>query len=272
MRNSRTDASPATRYVMPVLLVAALAALSGCAGEANTKQNLAAGYDAFNSQQYDDAIARADTQLAKDPRGKGSAEALYLRGRALEQRAKNHPTDARNDLAAARQAYVDALAQKPASQLDAYIRTSLANVAYWQDDFTTAQQQWTAAYGKLGTPDTDPFILYRIGLCQQRLGQFDDADKTFAAVVERYPQTEAADRAKSHSGFRAFTVQLATFADAKGAERAESDLRREGVAAARVVDPRGRHVLSVGPVPTYAAAQQLRTRFTARYPDALIVP
>jgi tetratricopeptide (TPR) repeat protein len=271
MRNTRTEAAAVILHIH-ALLFTALAA--GCAGDNAARENLTSGFASLQSQQYEDAIGRADAQLAKTPHGNGTPEALYLRGRAIEQRAKSNPHAVAADLASARQTYVDALNLKPSAPLDAYIRTSLANVAYWQDDYATAMQQWSAAYGKLGerSGECDPFILYRIGLCQQRLGQFDAADRTFATVIQRYPTTEAADRARQHSGFRSFAVQLATFASVQSADRATTELRKEGLTPTRLVDPRGGHVLRVGPANTYAAAQQLRQRFASKYPEAIIVP
>jgi TolA-binding protein len=258
----------------PSLLLIGVLALygAGCANEAATRKNLNVAYAAAANSQYDEAISRADDQLARTPAGAGSSEALYLRGRTLELRVKKTEDDARNDFTAARQAYIEALQAKPTPDLEPLIRAGLANVAYWQDDYPTAIQEWTTAYGKLSNNDADPFILYRIGLSQQRLGQFDLADKTFAAVQQRYPMTEAADRARGHTGFRSFAVQLATFASSQSADAAVTDLRRQGVTPTRLIDPRGRHVIGVGSLPNYAAALQVKSRFASKYPDAVIVP
>src|SRR5215471_4972796 len=99
MRNARTS-----RLLTTVLgLIAALSV--GCAADSATKENLNAGYAALESQKFDEAISRADEQLARTPQGAGSADALYLKGRALEQRVKANPAEARSDLDQARQAY-----------------------------------------------------------------------------------------------------------------------------------------------------------------------
>src|SRR4051812_6951032 len=45
---------------------------------------LDAGFAALESQQYNQAIAKADEFLGSSPHGPGSPEALYLKGRALE--------------------------------------------------------------------------------------------------------------------------------------------------------------------------------------------
>jgi tetratricopeptide (TPR) repeat protein len=267
MRNSRIHGS----FQIIVVIVGALVAC-GCAGDSTIRRNLNDGFASLSSGQCEQAIAKADAQLTQNPRGPGNAEALYLKGRALETREKATPADAAADLAAARRAYVDALQANPAPELEAHLRAGVANIAYWQDDYATAQQQWATAYGKFRNADADPFILYRIGLCQQRLGQFESADRTFAAVQQRYPSTEAADRAKSHSGFRAFSVQLATFASPQLADKAMYELRSEGTAPLRAIDVQGRHVVSVGSLSSYASAQQFKARFAGKYPDSIIMP
>ena len=116
------------------------------------------------------------------------------------------------------------------------------------------------------------YALYRIGICQQRLGRFDHADQTFAMVQQQFPNSEAAAKAKQHQGARGFTVQLATFSSSNNAEAAAANLRREGAIPARAVDAQGHSVVSVGPFQDYSQAQAARARFASVYPDALIVP
>ena len=68
------------------LLVAIVVLIAGCNSDNNAKQNLSAGYRALEERQFDEAMARADQHLAESPGRSGSAEALYLKGRALEQK------------------------------------------------------------------------------------------------------------------------------------------------------------------------------------------
>jgi TolA-binding protein len=253
------------------MLLATMTA-GGCAPKANSpeqKTALQAGYGALESQQYDQAIARADAFLTATPQGPGSAEALYLKGRALEGKTAANEAEAKRNLQAARSAYLAALEQSPSRPLDAYIRTSLANVAYFQDDYPTAISQWSAALDHLDREDVKAWALYRIGLCQQRLGKFADADRTFAQV-QNYPGVPA-QRAREHQGARGFFVQLATFASAAQADQAIAHLSKQGIAATKATDPAGHHVVRVA-APTYRQAEQLKSRFAGQYPDALIVP
>ena len=116
------------------------------------------------------------------------------------------------------------------------------------------------------------FRSYRIGLCQQRLGQFAVADQTFARVQQEYPNSDAAEKAKKHTGYHGFMVQLATYQNPKTADSAIDGLRKQGTLPTKTTDPAGRTVVSIGPAQSYPQAMSLRNRFAGIYPDALIIP
>ncbi len=253
--------------LLPCLFVA------GCVDQA-TKENLTTGYTSFEARQYDASLSHAESALVKSngDSSPGSAEALYLKGRSIEERAKKTRADATADLSAARTAYVNALGASPPPKLEPFIHASIANVAYWQDDYAAALQEWQAASKKFSDADTNAFVLYRIGLCQQRLGQFAEADKTFANVQQERPGAEVADRARAHAGARSFALQLATYSTVAQADAAMTQLAAQHLKATNIADPRGRHVVSVGPFDTYLHASQMRSRLAALYPEAIILP
>jgi tetratricopeptide (TPR) repeat protein len=252
--------------LLPPLLAA------GCGADRSTRQNLTAGYQALQARQYEAAMAAADEQLRRTPKGPGSAEALYLRGRAFEQAGASNAKEAQSNLQSARTAYLEALKHSPAPRLEVYIRTSLGNVAYFQDDYAAAVREWSGVYDRLDDPSVRSWVLYRVGLCQQRMGNFEQADKTFLQVQRVYPNTVPAQRAREHHGTRGFTVQLATYANRNTAEAAMHILRREGILPNPTVDPYGRTVVRVGPMQSYQQAVALKQQYAERYPDALIVP
>lgn len=267
MRNSPSHNLMATVGAIVLALL-----LAGCASDNLARKELNDGYAALEDRQFDAALSHADAFLQKNPTGNGTAEALYLRGRVYEQKIAANPTQAQANLKAARDAYVDALSRSPAPKLEAYIRTSLANVAYFQEDYVTAATEWTTAYDKLEDKDAKSWALYRIGICRQRLGQFADADKIFRMVQQQYPDTTPAQRAKEHEGVRTFAVQFATFSTAPKADAAIASLKSSGVTASKQTDSQGRSVLMSAPVPSYQQAQGMRTRFAGTFPDALILP
>ena len=259
-------------HAVMAVVVVALALTGGCATNKAARNDLSAGYHSLEQKRYDQAIQQADAFLAKEPNGAGSAEALYLRGRAFEQKVAANPHEAKANLQSARSSYIEALNRHPASKLEWTIRTSLGNVAYFQDDYATALSQFQTALPRTENAETRAWTLYRMGLCQQRLGQFQQADQTFALVQQQHPGTMQAQRAKEHAGARSFFVQLVTFKTGASADKAIAALRREGVEPARVENEQGFQQIRVGPVQSYAQAISLKTRFADRYPDAIIVP
>lgn len=249
--------------------------------------DLNAGYAALSAGQYDQAMATAQQYLAAHPNGaRGTAEAQYLQGRVYEARAEQagksgNPPAVSSNLQAARDAYVKALSASPAPRVEVLAQMGVANVAHFQDDYPTALARWTSALQKIDTlppaeqatlANEKAFALYRLGLAQQRLGQFAEADTTFARVQQQFPGTDPAQRAGTHLGARSFQVQVGTFADANNANALMSALSAQGYASTRSPDSAGRQVVRVGPFPTYDVAKAVRKALAARYPDVTIVP
>jgi tetratricopeptide (TPR) repeat protein len=156
--------------------------------------------------------------------------------------------------------------------LEAYLHSSFANVCYFQDDYATALREWTTAYDQLDNNDIKAWVLYRIALCHQRSGRFEDADQALVAVQEQYPNTIPAQRAKEKYGTRNFSVQIATFANTASADTTIGTLRQDGVSATRRADGKGNAVVFVGPMSSYQQALTVKNRYAGRYPDAVIVP
>jgi tetratricopeptide (TPR) repeat protein len=247
----------------------------GCAADRQTRDSLNAANTALDQKQYDQTIGIADQQIQHAPNGTGAAEAWYLKGSALEQRASQTPAESKQNIAAAREAYVQglgAVAKERNPSLEARLHSGVANTSYWMEDYTTAMSEWTAAYQGLDDANAKGLALYRIGVCQQRLGRFDQADQTFATVLQQFPNSEVAARAKQRQGARNFSVQLATFASPNSAEATTANLRKEGAPASKAVNAQGNAVVMVGPFQTYTQAQAAKSRFAGTFPDAMIVP
>lgn len=239
----------------------------------NRNAELQDGFLALDEQRYDQALAAADRYLRENPGGAQAAEATYLRGRAIEQRVKADNAEASSHLNQARAEYQKALALSPSPQLEGYIRTSLGNVCYWLNDYANAESYWAAAYNILEREDLKAWVLYRIGLCRQRLGRWADADKAFAMVAEQYPGTEAAERALVKKGTRQFVLQVAAFASAESANRLIASLTSQGIRAYRAEKPeRKLFLVMAGPCSTYAEALTLKARLGPQYQDAIIQP
>jgi TolA-binding protein len=260
------------------LLLAGL--LIGCASSKSIedRKHLHAGYEALNQEDYEGAMTSSEQFLRDNPNGgPGTAEALYLQGRVYEQRAARSDAahregEAHADLQDARNTYEHALTLNPSPKVAALLHAGVANVAYFQEDYFTAMREWAVAYPGLTQPDARAWVLYRLGLCQQRLGRFDEADRSFQQVRQDYPRSEPAQRAATHQGARGFYVQIGSYADAKTAENVIASLRSQGFVAERKSDSKGRQAIRVGPAYNYDQAKALRLRLLGAYPAANIEP
>ncbi|HEX4792816.1 MAG TPA: SPOR domain-containing protein [Humisphaera sp.] len=261
-------------WISRIIAMACLAWAAGCTDKASIDR-LNQGYHALEAQRYDEAGAAANDYLARHPSGPGAPEAYYLQGRAYEQRASEsheQTAAARADLNSARAAYAKGLSLPAAPKWAALLHTGLANVAYFEDDFATALREWQTAYPNLADDDAKAWALYRIGICQQRLGSFPQADHTFAEVRQQYPGSEAAGRAATRIGAKAFYIQVGAFSDNANAQKLAQSLAQQGLGAGVAVDAGGRYAVRVGPAATYADAKLLRNRVIGQFPQAVILP
>jgi tetratricopeptide (TPR) repeat protein len=251
-----------TRWA-PICACALSIFLCACADDPRPKQQLAAGEQALAAQQYDLAIRDANAVVAMGDPGY-LARANYLRGRAIEATATTGP-----DLNRARQAYALALTQHPSRSVEAQLHGHLGNVAFYQDDYATALQQFTLANGQLQPPDEK--VLYLIGVCQQRLNRFSDADRTFGQVQQQYPNTEPAAWARTLQGARGFYVQVGAFSNEIDAQRAANTVIAIGAIPARSTH-NDLTIIRTVDVRSWDSAMQLRAKLVGQYPDAQVKP
>jgi len=261
-------------------LVLAGLAVGGCSNSVTPagREQLQAGYQAIARNDYDGAMRAAEQFLHDHPKGGGgTAEALYLEGRVYEHRATTEESqgrqgEAKMDLQTARSTYVKALSLPSEPRVTALIHAGVANTAYFQDDFATAMNEWAVAYPQIQQQDAQAWILYRIGVCQQRLGRFDQADRSFAQVRQQFPNSEPAKRAVSHQGAKAFYVRVGAYSDAVTADKAVASLQSQGFRASKFTPQPNRQEVMVGPANTYAEAKALRGKLVSAYPGAVIEP
>lgn len=251
----------------------ALAGAWGCAAANHkTPPTLSQINDSLEARQYAQVIAASNELLAAQLDTPDSAGALYLRGRAYEDQPNQTQAQANANLQNARTAYIAALDHNPPPLLESYIRASLANVAYFQDDYTTAAQQWLAACDHLDSADLKSWSLYRAGVSRQRLGEFAKADPLFRQVMQEYPNTIPAQRSREHVGARSFYVQLAAYSTIQRAQSAAQAAQSQGVATQVAADGQGHFILRTTPLPTYAAARAAQLRLAGTYPGAFVFP
>jgi tetratricopeptide (TPR) repeat protein len=254
-------------------LLAAIFLLTGCAGN-GSKEKLAAAYQQLDgpNPNYIEIAGTADAYLKESPTGPAAADALYLHGRALEEKSRRDPASPQKDWADAYNYYTQALNQKPRPALEGLIHVGMGNILYFQDRYGAASSELSAGYEKLERDTDKAWALYRIGLCQQRLDKWQDANRTFAQVQQQFPGSEPAQRSRDHQGYNAFWVQVATFPNPQMAAASLADLKKQGYTAQLFVDTtRNAQVIRVGPL-TYDGAVATKQRVLAKYPYATVLP
>jgi tetratricopeptide (TPR) repeat protein len=234
--------------------------------------SLVSANQALASNMPDAAISDAQSYLRSQPTGPQAAEAWYFQGRGFEMKTASNPGDIDRNLFDAHSCYLKALEQSPPSPLEGDIRASLSNVAYFQDEYPEAIREATAAIPLVSSPQTKSFLLFRIGVSQQRLGLWTDADLTFHQVEQKYPGTPLAEAARDHEGQKEFYVQLATYDTRDTADRALTTLRSSGVILSERTDAKGITVVDKGPYATYSEAKKVKDELVKTFPSALIVP
>jgi tetratricopeptide (TPR) repeat protein len=258
-----------------LLVIAAVVTLGGCAGQPTAKDRLADAYRQLESPNpdYNEMSAAASAYLQEQPNGAAAAEALYLHGRALEEKARRDPAAPQQDWAEAYNTYSQALTKNPRPGLEGLIRVGMGNVLYFQDRYAAAINELGAGYEKLERDEDKAWALYRIGLCQQRMGNWAEADRLFAGVQAQFPNGDPAQRSREKQGAKGFWVQVATFASPAQADQATAELKRQGLAAQRFQDhARNVQYVRVGPLENYTSAVATRQRVAGRYKDAVIIP
>ena len=247
----------------------------GCAHGPTAKENLATAYKEFDSPNpnYAQVADAADAYLKEQPTGPAAADALYLRGRALEAKGQADTASPQKDFADAYNYYEQALGQKPRPGLAALIHIGMANVLYFQGRYSAAINEFNLGLPQAERDDTRAWALYRIGVCEQRMGQWEDADRQFVAVQQQFPNTPQAQQAREKQGARAFYVQVGSYAGTQQADAAAAELKKQGYPAQRFVDTsRNVQLVRVGPMPTYEAAAATKQKIWAKYRDAIVVP
>ena len=116
----------------------------------------------------------------------------------------------------------------PPNDARALLRSGIATVDWYEEDYAGALREWQMSYENLGKDDYKAWVLYQIGRCQQRLGMFREADASFRDVEKFYPGSMAAAKSATRIGMNAFYVEVVEFSDLNSAEQTAGKLRKDG--------------------------------------------
>lgn len=94
---------------------------------------------------------------------------------------------------AARSAFERSLAQPAAKGTETAAKSQLMIAeTYWnQQDYKTAQEHYLKVYyNHTGYPDWQAPALYQAGMCDEKLGDLNQASKTYAEVIAKFPNSK----------------------------------------------------------------------------------
>jgi tetratricopeptide (TPR) repeat protein len=243
--------------------------LVGCSQlTASQQATLEAGIKAYDQQNYTASVERLSTFLDEVKGKPESSRAAYVRG--MSQAKLNKRAEAYTDLRLATEAPAD-----PDTVWRAYVMLS---TLYFEDGkYDSALRMAAAAVG--GMPNKPPrdAMLYREGVCYERLGRWDDARKPFEQVAQEFPETTFGRAGQRRLTLNAthFAVQCGSFANIRNADTLRERLRQAGFQTYTRQEPRGAtttHVVLVGKYASFNEALSQLTAVRKHVPDAVLWP
>ncbi len=214
--------------------------LTGCANRLTEQQQmwLARGQERYERKDYVRAIDPLNRFLSEVNEGPEFAQALYIRGMSNAQ-AGRRP-----------QAYSDLrrCATTP-TETDitwrAYI--VLGTLHFEDEQWSQAAQSLQAAARRMPADPPKDFVLFRIGLCQERIGQWGATSRFYAEITRTFtsgPYVKAAQR-RLQLNANHFAVQCGAFRERVNAENLQTDLNRKGLDAYIREETRGRTAMYI---------------------------
>jgi tol-pal system protein YbgF len=96
--------------------------------------------------------------------------------------------------------YREFLARYPSAELADHAQYGVGECFFAQAAFDSAAVEYARVGARWPKGDRVPPALYRLGLCQQRLGHEDEARKTFEELVRRFPSSGEAGLVRDRLG------------------------------------------------------------------------
>ena len=258
-----------TRGTFLISWALGLAALSGCAGLNERQQAwLTEGEEAYRAKRYNVAVERLSLLIDEVKDRPTAARARYVRGMTYSlagQRALAYA-----DL---EQAARDAKDPDVAWRADAVL-----GVLCFEDE------KWAAAAAALARaadkmPSAPPLdaLLYRLGLCQERMGHWAEAQIAYRRIVSSFPGGAYAQNASRRLELNAehFAIQCGVFSQPRIADSRVAELRQRGLAAYVRPETRqgpGYYVVLVGRYDSYTDAKLALAKVRGYVPSAVLWP
>lgn len=251
-------------------MIACLAFAAGCNQQplnAEGERLFRVGHKDYEQGRYSQADKSFTQVIDKNPQSWALSEVYYFRG--LSRLSMGQRKEAKDDFARG-------ASRKGRLVAQVYCAIALANLEYEDGSDARAVHLYQQILRQDGLDDVPvDAVLYRLGVSQQRLGRWSDADETLAKLIHEYPDSTLREAAQRRFQAAFFTVQVGAFADRRAAEALAEKLRqaqwpvRISVAAEK---DKTLHKVTVGRYQTYAQALSVAGTLKQQGYNILIVP
>ncbi len=141
-------------------------------------------------KKYDEVVATVAAFRQWDPKSEKLYEADEVLGRCYKNQAKWEES---------RKAFERALEHPAAKGTETAAKSQLMLAETWwhQKDWKKAQENYLKVYYNYANfPEWQAPALFQAGLCDEKLGDYDQAAKTYAEVIDKFRKSEYADEAQ----------------------------------------------------------------------------
>lgn len=245
--------------------------VAGC-GPHETRQQITqlhAGRQAFDEQRYTEAVDQLSRVIdAAEPDATTLSEALYVRGMAHAQAGQR--AEAYRDL-------VRCVATTHSTDIAWRAYVVLGTLHFEDEQWADAMVAFRAAADRMPNRPPKDLVLFRLGLCYERIGQWRNARTAYAELVRRFPDGTYGDAARRKLNRNAdyFAIQAGVFSVERNAEQQVRRLREHNLPATmrREIHNRlPRNVVLVGRYATYEEARRQLGVVRQYVPDAVLWP
>ena len=248
MKSTLTASSPSLVAVVLTCL------LSGCAGSGLTtaqQADLDQGLACYERNDYGRALAQLDRFLGEVEEGPEVAQALYIRGLCNAQLGRRSS------------AYADLhrCAELPTDTDIAWRNYIVLGTLYFEDEkWVQAAQSLRAAADRMPNAPPKDFVLFRLGLCHERMGQWQAALGFFGEIPRLFTSGAYLKAAQRRLRIKAshHAVQCGAFGEKANAQKLVTDLEQQGLEPYIFEETRGRAPLYVVLVGKYQSYDDVR--------------
>ncbi|MBI5864374.1 MAG: SPOR domain-containing protein [Planctomycetes bacterium] len=254
------------RVAIPLFL---LTILGGCSQLTESQRGLLdAGLTAYEKQDYSKSVDRLTAFLSEVKAQPERSRAAYVRG--MSQIKLNRRSEAYADLRLATDAPAD-----PDSIWRAYVM--LSTLHFEDGRYDAALRMAVAAVGRMPNDGPKDAMLYRQGVCYERLARWEDSRRPFQQAAENNPGSVWGQAARRRVALkpRHFAVQCGAFADPKNAASLRARLAAAGFDTYVRQEQRGSTMSNLVLVGRYSSFGEALTQLTAvrrHVSDAVLWP